>query len=89
MDTLPKNREDNRHPLGPPRHRFGRPAKLAFDRYSDPKTGRQRTNYTRLKINGVLAYDNIPGDKLQGETAAPRLNGWRTGTGSPPTRRAA
>ena len=34
--------------------------KLAFDRYRDPETGRQRTNYTRLKINGVLAYDNIP-----------------------------
>ena len=52
--------EDNRRPLGPPKRRFGRPAKLAFDRYRDPKTGRQRTNYARLKINGVLAYDNIP-----------------------------
>ena len=55
-----ENREDNRHPLDPPKRRFGKPAKLAFDRYRDPKTGRQRTNYTRLKINGILAYDNIP-----------------------------
>ena len=55
-----ENGEDNRHPLGPPKRRFGKPTKLAFDRYRDPETGRQRTNYTRLKINGVLAYDNIP-----------------------------
>ena len=55
-----ENREYNRYPLGPPKRRFGKPAKLAFDRYRDPKTGRQRTNYARLKINGVLAYDNIP-----------------------------
>ena len=55
-----ESRDDNRHPLGPPRRRFGRPAKLAFDKYRDPETGRQRTNYTRLKINGILAYDNIP-----------------------------
>ena len=55
-----EGREDNRHPLGPPKRRFGKPAKLAFDRYRDPKTGRQRTNYTRLKINDILAYDNIP-----------------------------
>ena len=55
-----ENREDNRHPLGPLKRRFGKPAKLAFDRYRDPKTGRQRTDYARLKINGVLAYDNIP-----------------------------
>ena len=52
--------DDNRHPLGPPKRRFGKPAKLAFDRYRDPETGRQRTNYTSLKINGILAYDNIP-----------------------------
>ena len=55
-----ENREDNRHPLGPPKRRFGKPAKLAFDRYRDPETGRQKTDYARLKINGVLAYDNIP-----------------------------
>ena len=55
-----ESRDDNRHPLGPPRRRFGRPAKLAFEKYRDPKTGRQRTNYARLKINGILAYDNIP-----------------------------
>ena len=55
-----EDKEDNRYPLGPPKRRFGKPAKLAFDRYRDPETGRQRTNYTRLKINGVLAYDNIP-----------------------------
>ncbi len=55
-----EDREDNRYPLGPPRRRFGRPAKLAFEKYRDPKTGRQRTSYARLKINGVLAYDNIP-----------------------------
>ena len=55
-----EDREDNRHPLGPPKRRFGKPAKLAFDKYRDPETGRQRTNYARLKINGILAYDNIP-----------------------------
>ena len=55
-----EDREDNRHPLGPPKRRFGKPTKLAFDRYRDPETGRQRTNYTRLKINGILAYDSIP-----------------------------
>ena len=55
-----EDEKDNRYPLGPPRRRFGRPAKLAFDRYRDPETSRQRTNYTRLKINGILAYDNIP-----------------------------
>ena len=55
-----ENREDNRHPLGPPKRRFGKPEKLAFDKYRDPETGRQRTNYTRLKINGILVYDNIP-----------------------------
>ena len=55
-----ENREDNRHPLGPPKRRFGKPAKLAFDKYRDPETGRQKTDYTRLKINGILAYDNIP-----------------------------
>ena len=55
-----EDREDNRHPLGPPKRRFGKPEKLAFDRYRDTETGRQRTNYTRLKINGILAYDNIP-----------------------------
>ena len=52
--------KDNRYPLGPPKRRFSKPAKLAFDRYRDPETGRQRTNYARLKINGILAYDNIP-----------------------------
>ena len=52
--------DGNRHPLGPPKRRFGKPEKLAFDRYRDPETGRQRTNYTRFKINGILAYDNIP-----------------------------
>ena len=52
--------DDNRHPLGPPKRRFGKPEKLAFDKYRDPETGRQRTNYTRLKINGILVYDNIP-----------------------------
>ena len=55
-----EDREDNRHPLGPPKRRFGKPEKLAFDRYRDTETGRQRTNYTRLKINDILAYDNIP-----------------------------
>ena len=55
-----EDRDDNRHPLGPPKRRFGKPVKLAFDKYRDPETGRQRTNYARLKINGVLAYDNIP-----------------------------
>ena len=54
-----EDKEDNRHPLGPPKRRFDKPAKLAFDKYRDPETGRQRTNYARLKINGVLAYDNI------------------------------
>ena len=52
--------DNNRHPLGSPKRRFGKPAKLAFEKYRDPETGRQRTNYARLKINGVLAYDNIP-----------------------------
>ena len=55
-----ENVDDNRHPLGPPKRRFGKPAKLAFDKYRDPETGRQRINYMRLKINGILAYDNIP-----------------------------
>ena len=55
-----EDEKDNRYPLGPTKRRFGKPAKLAFDKYRDPETGRQRTNYTRLKINGVLAYDNIP-----------------------------
>ena len=55
-----EDRKDNRYPLGPPKRRFGKPAKLAFDRYRDPKTGRQKTNYARLKINGILVYDNIP-----------------------------
>ena len=55
-----EDREDNRHPLGPPKRRFDKPEKLAFDRYRDTETGRQKTNYTRLKINGILAYDNIP-----------------------------
>ena len=55
-----EDKEDNRHPLGPPKRRFGKPEKLAFDRYRDTETGRQKTNYTRLKINGILAYDNIP-----------------------------
>ena len=52
--------KNNRYPLGPAKRRFGKPAKLAFDKYRDPETGRQRTNYTRLKINGILAYGNIP-----------------------------
>ena len=55
-----EDRKDNRHQLGPPKRRFDKPEKLAFDRYRDPETGRQRTNYARLKINGILAYDNIP-----------------------------
>ena len=55
-----ENRDDNRYHLGQPKRKFGKPTKLAFDRYRDPKTGRQRTNYARLKINGILAYDNIP-----------------------------
>ena len=52
--------KDNRYPLGPPKRKFGKPAKLAFDKYRDPETGRQKTDYTRLKINSILAYDNIP-----------------------------
>ena len=60
MGFFDEGSDDNRHPLGPPKRRFGKPAKLAFDRYRDPETGRQRTNYTSLKINGILAYDNIP-----------------------------
>ena len=55
-----EDEKDNRYPLGPAKRRFGKPAKLAFDKYGDPETGRQGTNYTRLKINGILAYDNIP-----------------------------
>ena len=55
-----EDKEDNRHPLGTPKRRFGKPVKLAFDKYRDPETGRQRTNYARLKINDILAYDNIP-----------------------------
>ena len=53
-------REVNRHPLGPPKRRFGKPTKLTFGRYRDPNTGRQKTDYARLKINGILAYDSIP-----------------------------
>ena len=52
--------KDNRYPLGLTKRKFGKPVKLAFDRYRDPETGRQKTDYARLKINGVLAYDNIP-----------------------------
>ena len=54
------NKKDNRYPLGPPKRRFGKPAKLAFEKYRDPETGRQRTNYARLKLNGILVYDSIP-----------------------------
>ena len=52
--------KDNRHPLGPSKNDFGKPAKMAFAKLKDPDTGRQATDYTRLKINGILAYDNIP-----------------------------
>ena len=55
-----KDIENNRYPLGPPKRRFGKPAKMAFAKYRDPKTGRQKTDYARLKINDILAYDNIP-----------------------------
>ena len=55
-----ENEKDNRYQLGPPKRRFGKPTKMAFEKYRDPETGRQRTNYARLKINGILAYDNIP-----------------------------
>ena len=55
-----EGRNDNRHPLGPPKRRFGKPAKMAFAKYRDTETGRQKTDYSRLKINGILAYDNVP-----------------------------
>ena len=52
--------EDNRHPLGPSKSKFGKPSKMAFDKYKNPDTGKKKTDYTKLKINGILAYDNIP-----------------------------
>ena len=60
LEFFDESRDDNRHQLGQPKRRFGKPAKLTFDRYRDPETGRQKTDYARLKINGILAYDNIP-----------------------------
>ena len=55
-----EDRNDNRYPLGPSKRRFGNPTKMAFEKYKEPKTCGQRTDCTRLKINGILAYDNIP-----------------------------
>ncbi len=55
-----ESRQNNRYPLGPPKNSFDSPTKLAFAKSKDPETTRQVTDYTRLKINGVLAYDNIP-----------------------------
>ena len=55
-----ESRTDNKHHLGPPKRRFGKPSKMAFAKYRDTETGRQKTDYARLKINGILAYDNIP-----------------------------
>ena len=55
-----ENRNDNRYPLGEPKNRFGKPLKMIFAKSKDPKTGRQTANHTMLKINDILAYDNIP-----------------------------
>ena len=60
LEFFEEDRNDNRHPLGPPKSIFGKPAKMAFDRYKDPNTSRKKTDYAKLKINGVLVYDNIP-----------------------------
>ena len=60
LEFFEEDRNDNRHSLGSPRNSFGKPAKMAFDKYKDPNTGRKKTDYTKLKINGILAYDNIP-----------------------------
>ena len=55
-----KQRSDNRHPLGPPKSKFGKPLKMAFARANDPKTGKQIGDQSKLKINDILVYDNIP-----------------------------
>ena len=60
LEYFDDGRKDNRHPLGPPKRRFGKPSKMSFAKYRDTETGRQKTDYARLKINGILAYDNIP-----------------------------
>lgn len=55
-----ENQQNNRYPLGPPKSRFGKPTKLAFAKSKDPDTGKLVTDYTKLKVNSVLTYDNIP-----------------------------
>ena len=55
-----ERKNDNRHPLGQIKNSFGNPRNMAFVRSRDPETGRQTEDQSRLRINGILAYDNIP-----------------------------
>ena len=51
---------DNRRPLGSPKGSFGKPTKMTFAKSKDPKTGKQTDDQSRLKINSILVYDDIP-----------------------------
>ena len=49
-----------RYDLGPPKAPFGKYQKMAFARKKNSTTGRQVNDPTKLKINGIEVFDNIP-----------------------------
>ena len=55
-----RRRKDNRHSLGQPMSSFGKPLKMAFVKSKDPSTSKKTDDPSKLKINGILVYDNIP-----------------------------
>ena len=55
-----RRRKDNRHSLGQPMSSFGKPLKMAFVKSKDPSTSKRTDDPSKLKINGILVYDNIP-----------------------------
>ena len=49
-----------RYDLVTPKEKIGKYLKMAFAKKKDKTTGRQVNDYTKLKINGIEVFDNIP-----------------------------
>ena len=49
-----------RYDLGKPKAEFGKYEKMAFAKKKDSTTGRQVNDSTKLKINSIEVFDNIP-----------------------------
>ena len=49
-----------RYDLGAPKSEFGKYHKMAFGKKKRPQDGKLETDYSVLKINGIIVFENIP-----------------------------